>query len=97
MNRARCCCAPRCLPDEILDRWKRLWLSQGDDPAALRLALQQEGLTHLLVYRAGVSFLMEAGDPHHPPEDLAALERFANSAAPVDFGGVYALYSISNP
>jgi hypothetical protein len=91
-------CAPRCLPDEILDRWKRLWLSQGDDPAALRQALRQEGITHLLVYREGERFLLEAADPHHPPSDLAALDRFLQTLPqPVDFGGVYALYSIPSP
>jgi hypothetical protein len=91
-------CAPRCLPDEILDRWKRLWLSQGDNPAAIRETLRQEGITHLLVYREGVRFLLEAADPHHPPSDLAALDQFLQTLPqPVDFGGVYALYSLSSP
>lgn len=88
-------CAPRCLPDEILDRWKRMWLEHGDDPAALRAAWQQAGVTDLLVYSQGMRFLREAADPHHPPQDLQALDRFLNTLpAPVDFGGVYALYSV---
>jgi hypothetical protein len=91
-------CAPACLPDEILDRWKRLRLDYADDAAAIRQALRQEGTTHLLVYTAGVDFLRDAGDPHHPPADLAALDMFLQTLPrPVDFGGVYALYSLSQP
>lgn len=88
-------CAPRCLPDEILDRWKRMWLEQGGNPAAIRAAWRQAGITHLLVYRQGMRFLLEAADPHHPPDDLQALENYLDTLpAPVDFGGVYALYSV---
>ncbi len=88
-------CAPRCLPDEILDRWKRMWLAQGNDPAAIRAGWKEAGITHLLVYREGMRFLLEAADPHHPPEDLKALENYLDTLpAPVDFGGVYALYSV---
>jgi hypothetical protein len=88
-------CQPGCLPDELLDRWKRMWLEQGDDPTALRAAWKAQGVTHLLVYKEGMRFLLEAQDPHHPASDLAALERFLSSLpAPVDFGGVYGLYSL---
>ncbi len=88
-------CASTCLPDEILDRWKRMWLEQGDHPEAIRAAWRQAGITKLLVNRQGMRFLLEAADPHHPPADLQALDRFLNTLpAPVDFGGVYALYSV---
>jgi hypothetical protein len=88
-------CAPTCLPDEILDRWKRMWIEEGDDPAAIRAAWRKEGITRLLVNRQGMRFLLEAADPHHPPADLQALDRFLNTLpAPVDFGGVYELYSV---
>ena len=40
-------------------------------PAAIRAAWRQAGITHLLVYRQGMRFLLEAADPHHPPADLA--------------------------
>lgn len=86
-------CAPRCSPDEIMDRWKRTRPLQSVD--AIIRAWQAEGFTHLLVYQAGIEWLVEAGDPHHPPEDLDSLRQFlAALPAPVDFGGVYRLYSL---
>jgi hypothetical protein len=89
-------CAPRCLPDEILDRWKRAWLSLGD-AGAIRQSFRQEGITHLLVYSDGVKFLLENADPHHPPSDLEALEAFLSALpAPVSFGDVYKLYSLES-
>jgi hypothetical protein len=89
-------CAPRCMPDEILDRWKRAWLSLGD-PVAIRQSFHQEGITHLLVYSDGVKFLMENPDPHHPLSDLEALEAFLSTLpAPVSFGDVYKLYSLES-
>jgi 4-amino-4-deoxy-L-arabinose transferase-like glycosyltransferase len=87
-------CAPRCLPDEILDRWKRAHLELGD-PAAILQSWRAEGITHLLVYRQGMRLLLEVGDPHHPASDLAALDQFLSTfPRPVSFGDVYELYSL---
>jgi hypothetical protein len=87
-------CAPRCKPDEILDRWKRDRAALHD-AQAIRQAWLKEGITHVLFYRTGADFLVEANDPHHTPEDLQALKDFLNTLPPpVDFGGVYQLYSI---
>lgn len=86
-------CAPRCSPDEIMDRWKRTRTLQSVD--AITRAWQSEGFTHLLVYQAGIEWLVQANDPHHPPEDLESLTQFlAALPAPVYFGGVYRLYSL---
>lgn len=87
-------CAPRCRPDEILDRWKRAHLEWGD-PAAVLRAWRAEGITHLLVYREGMRFLLEIGDLHHPASDMAALDQFLSTLPrPVSFGDVYELYSL---
>ena len=87
-------CAPRCKPDEILDRWKRDRAALHD-AQAIRQAWLKEGITHVLFYRTGADFLVEANDPHHTPADLQALKDFLNTLpTPVDFGGVYQLYSI---
>ena len=87
-------CAPRCKPDEILDRWKRDRAALHD-AQAIRQAWLKEGITPILFYRTGADFLVEAKDPHHTPEDLQALKDFLNTLPPpVDFGGVYQLYSI---
>lgn len=86
-------CVPRCAPDEILDRWKRTRALQS--VGAVKQLWRAEGFTHILLYRQGVKFLVESGDPHHPPEDLEALNQFlAYLAPPVDFGGVYELYAL---
>ena len=81
-------CAPRCAPDEIMDRWKRTRALEST--GAVLDQWQAEGFTHVLLYRQGVEFLVEAGDPHHPPQDLEALEQFlSHLPPPVEFGGVY--------
>ena len=42
-----------------------------------------------------MNFLKTAGDPNHPPEDIAALEALlAELPPPVDYGGTYALYPL---
>jgi hypothetical protein len=88
-------CAPRCLPDELLDRWKTTLLSEGEDAQAVTRSFRAGGITHLLVHHTGMHFLVEAGDPHHPASDIAALEKYLKTLpAPVDFGGVYQLYSL---
>lgn len=88
-------CAPACLPDEILDRWIRDRTRLQDFDSILKNWTAQ-GFTHLLVYRYGVEFLKENDDPHHPLEDLLALDQFlARLPAPLDLGEVYELYEIT--
>lgn len=87
-------CQPTCLPDEILDRWKRSW-TQYHDPQAIRAAWRAEGFTHVLFNRLGASFMQETKDPHVTPEEWQALDRFlASLPKPVDFGQTYELYDI---
>ncbi|HQN43018.1 MAG TPA: hypothetical protein PLA25_02710 [Anaerolineaceae bacterium] len=87
-------CAPTCIADEVLDRWK------GDrdtyqTTAGILQAWQEQGITHVLAYTTGMNFLKTAGDPNHPPEDIAALEALlAELPPPVDYGGTYALYPL---
>jgi hypothetical protein len=85
-------CAPKCSPDEILDRWKRSYNTLGDSQSILR-SWRQEGYTHVLVYTAGVDFMRTANDPHHPLNELTALDAFlAQLPAPQTFGSSYSLY-----
>ncbi len=87
-------CLPRCEADEILDRWK-VTRAEGLDAAAIRQQWINEGYTHVLFYKSGAEFLVENKDPHHPPEDLQSLRNFLTTLpAPVDFGGIYQLYSL---
>ncbi|MEW6505401.1 MAG: hypothetical protein AB1457_15690 [Chloroflexota bacterium] len=85
-------CRPACTPDENLDRWRRDW-TRHRDFNAIRHQWQQEGFTHLLVFRSGVEFIKENPDPKHPVESLTALEDFLTSLPMIeDLGGVYQLY-----
>ena len=61
----------------------------------IRQSWLNQGFTHVLFFRTGADFLVEARDPHHTQADLDALKAFLNTLpAPVDFGGVYKLYSL---
>ncbi len=87
-------CRPNCAPDEILDRWKRSLTTFGS-PQAVLAAWKAEGFTHLLVYRAGVEFMRESGDPHVTPAEWAALEAFlADLPEPVNYDNVYWMYDL---
>ncbi|HAD06494.1 MAG TPA: hypothetical protein DCE76_04975 [Anaerolineaceae bacterium] len=87
-------CLPHCKPDENLDRWRRDWMRYGDF-SAIQRHWQEEGFTHLLVFRLGVEFMKDNPDPKHPLPTLLALEEFLEPLPVLeDFGGVYQLYSI---
>ncbi len=89
-------CLPRCTGDEIMDRWKQARALNEDDAAKIKAAWMAEGYTHLLVYRQGVEFLVEANDPNHTPDDLRTLNAFLSALPqPVMLGGVYELYSLN--
>ncbi len=88
-------CQPRCTGDEIMDRWKQARALYQDDAGKILAAWKAEGYTHLLVYRQGVEFLVEANDPNHTPDDLRTLNSFlAALPAPEKLGGVYELYEL---
>lgn len=85
-------CYPQCLPDEILDRWVRSY-SQTNDYDTIRQNMINEGFTHLMVNRAGVEFLKENPDPHHPLATLLALDEFLSRIELTDrIGDAYELY-----
>lgn len=88
-------CQSVCLPDENIDRWLSAY-AETSDFGQILAKWQQQGITHLLVYRSGVEFLLEANDPHHPRETLLALDAFLEELpAPQNFGGVYELYRLT--
>jgi hypothetical protein len=65
------------------------------DFSAIQRHWQEEGFTHLLVFRLGVEFMKDNPDPKHPLPTLLALEEFLEPLPVLeDFGGVYQLYSI---
>ncbi len=89
-------CQPRCTGDPILDRWKQARAYYHDDAGQILAGWKAEGFTHLLFYRQGVEFLVDAGDPHHTPDDLRTVNAFLEGLPqPVKLGGVYELYSLN--
>ena len=93
-------CAPKCAPDEVLDRWLRERHGGGRNPMAspdeILQAWRKEGYTHLLYYQTGAEFLREEGEGGYLPEDWQALETLLSMLPqPKDFGGDYLLYSLA--
>lgn len=87
-------CLPACKPDENLDRWRRDW-TRFADFSVIRRQWQNEGFTHLLVFRLGVEFMKDNPDPKHPLPSLLALEAFLDTLPILeDIGGVYQLYTL---
>lgn len=89
-------CAPRCSPDEVLDRWLHD-LKIYKTPQAVLESWQAYGFSHLLLYKAGADFLrQETQDPRYQPEDWRALDQLlALLGPPVEtFGEAYELYQI---
>lgn len=87
-------CAPTCVADEVLDRWKGDLDTYMTYDAVIR-AWQDQGFTHVMAYTAGMEFLRTAGDPNHPPEDMTRLdELLAGLPDATTFGGAYTLYAL---
>lgn len=85
-------CITKCDPDEILDHWKTIY-HQIESNDKIISAWMNEGFTHILVYSKGMEFLREYQDPHHPVQELDALERLLSSVKMVEnYGDWYKLY-----
>jgi hypothetical protein len=87
-------CAPKCTPDEVLDRWlhdRSIWKS----PQAILNSWRQAGYTHLLYYRAGADFLRQ-NDQNYRADDWQSVEELLSQLpTPVDFGDAYSLYELN--
>lgn len=87
-------CIPNCDPDEILDHWKVIY-HQIDTNEKIISAWLNDGFTHLLVYTKGIEFLRENYDPHHPENELDALEELLTSIHLTEnYGDWYKLYEL---
>lgn len=88
-------CLPLCTADELLDRWSYSLEVNNNLPGEVIEAWKEQGYTHLLVNKAGIAFLKQGNDPHHPLDNLLLLEDTLSSL-PVEenFGDSYLLYSL---
>ena len=71
-------CRPDCRPDSILDKYGHLQYLYGHDATAIVRAWRQQGVTHILVHRLGLNFLLGdegvTSELRPDPEILTELE-----------------------
>jgi 4-amino-4-deoxy-L-arabinose transferase-like glycosyltransferase len=87
-------CAGRCLPDELMDRWKRDW-NTYHDIERIKSAWRSEGFTHFLYYQTGANLMRQTHAVQYTAEEWAALDRFlASFDGPTNFDDVYLLFAL---
>lgn len=86
-------CFPKCVPDEIIDRWLHDRYLYGE-PERVLDAWRNQGYTHLLYYQQGAGYIRQQ-DGRYTAEDWASLDNLlAQLPVAIDFDGVYVLYSL---
>jgi hypothetical protein len=87
-------CIPACDPDEILDHWKISRMGNLTNESVLSF-WKQKGYNYLLVNQAGMRFLADGSDPHHPAEEVQALQDLLKQLQLVkSFGESYQIYKL---
>jgi hypothetical protein len=87
-------CAPRCQPDEVLDRWRSDFNEYHQSEAILSV-WRQEGFTHLLVHQAGEEFIRHDDDRYSPAE-WQTLDELLDMLTPAaNYGEAYTLYRLN--
>jgi len=87
-------CQVTCLPDALLDRWLHTTHLHGHDADRIAALWQTEGVTHVLLHRAGLDFVLaDRFDPITPADVQTLEELLARHLTPVGtFGSAYELY-----
>lgn len=88
-------CQRDCWPDAILDKFKHLTYKYHDAEGIAEY-LHREGVTHLLLYQAGLEYILEAQFDPITPDDVATLAALQGSYLRLihDEGGAYLLYEL---
>ncbi|MFW6069416.1 MAG: ArnT family glycosyltransferase [bacterium] len=92
-------CRVECWPDAILDRYLHYTQHYGFDAAQLADHWREEEYTHVLLYEAGLDFVLERGFDPVTERDLAILETLQEEhLTEVErWGDTYTLYALANP
>ena len=86
-------CWPACIPDPWIDTWYVARRSI-ETPEAILQSWTAQGITHLLLFNAGVDFV-RANDPRYSEGDWAALEQLLQDLTPIEtIGDGYSLFRI---
>ncbi|HEX7557498.1 MAG TPA: hypothetical protein VF338_12790, partial [Leptolinea sp.] len=87
-------CVPICDPDEILDQWKISRKGNADNASVID-QWKQKGYNYLFVNQSGIQFLADGSDPHHPAEEVQALQDLLKQVPLIQsYGESYQLYKI---
>ncbi len=87
-------CAPRCQPDEVLDRWRSDFNEYHQSETILSV-WRQEGFTHLLVHHTGEEFIRHEDDRYSPAE-WQTLDELLDVLTPAaKYGEAYTLYRLN--
>lgn len=78
-------------PDPILETWRYLCDLHGHDVAAIAADLRERGVTHILLYQAGMDNVAQEAPDHLPAEDRMAWSAFRREYLQVvwELPGVY--------
>lgn len=88
-------CVPDCDPDEILDQWKLSRLTAISNSISELELWKQKGYNYLLINQAGMDFLADGKDPHHPAAEIQALKDLLKQLKPVQsFGESYRIFQL---
>jgi hypothetical protein len=85
-----------CEPDPLLDRWLHTIHVYGRDPDAIADVWRAEGITHVLLHRAGLNHVLDGELDPITSEDLETLDALTANHLTLtkDFASVYELYSL---
>jgi hypothetical protein len=87
-------CQRECRPDSILDEFPHM-LHQYDSAGAIARAWRKAGVTHILIHRTGLDFLLRENPETIDTEVLKILED-EYLQQNFDVAGVYQLYALKN-
>jgi hypothetical protein len=87
-------CLPKCVADEVIDRWKHD-RTMGKEANIILEQWRSRGYSHLLYYRLGAEYIRNE-DKRYSPDDWETLDSLLSTLPPpVDFGGAYSLYRLN--
>jgi hypothetical protein len=89
-------CSVDCRPDALLDSWLHAIHLYGRDSKAIATAWRDDGVTHVLLHRAGLEHIVAAGFDPVTETDLQVLDELRNEHMSLTeaFGSAYELYRL---
>lgn len=89
-------CSADCRPDALLDRWLHAIHLYGHDSGTIADAWREDGITHVLLHRAGLNHILEADFDPVTKIDLRVLDKLQTEHMTLaeTFGSAYELYRL---